>query len=67
MKRLVLCIIVLTWVQLNKSNPAISIGPHTSKHVGSMKNYMESFIRTILPTNDNSSYEPNVILNSNFY
>ena len=47
---------------IRKANPSISIGPHTTKHIGSMKNYMESFIRTILPSNEsnNASYDINV-------
>ncbi|CAI2360610.1 unnamed protein product [Moneuplotes crassus] len=34
---------------IKKNVPTISMGSNTSKNIGSMKNYMESFIRTILP------------------
>lgn len=37
---------------IRKNAPSVSLGPKTTKHVGSMKNYMESFIRTILPNSE---------------
>lgn len=36
--------------------PSVALGPHTTKNIGSMKNYMESFIRTILPSTDGSTH-----------
>ena len=45
---------------VRKGVPSISLGPRTTKNVGSMKNYMESFIRTILPGSEQS--EQNVSL-----
>jgi hypothetical protein len=47
---------------VKKKMPSVSLGPHTTKNFGSMKNYMENFIRTILPSseaNDNG-YQVNL-------
>ena len=38
---------------IRKNIPSVVIGPHTTKNVGSMKNYMEHFIKTILPNSEN--------------
>ena len=40
---------------VHKNIPSVSIGPHTSKNMGSMKNYMENFIKNIIPGNESKS------------
>jgi len=40
---------------IKKNIPSITLGPRTTKNIGSMKNYMENFIRTILPSSDASA------------
>jgi hypothetical protein len=37
---------------IKKKMPSVSLGHHTTKNSGSMKNYMENFIRTILPSSE---------------
>lgn len=43
--------------------PSVSLGHHTTKNFGSMKNYMENFIRTILPSSEanDKGYQVNLL------